>query len=91
MGDGHPHPACTVYGIEVNKADLLALWPGPLKRASKRTSIARLVRQAEASGHPVGSITTRDGITVTFGEGESAADNEVENWFRKQRRHADQR
>jgi hypothetical protein len=69
MGDGHPHPACTVYGIEVSKADLLALWPGTLKRPSaRRPNLARLLKQAEASGHPVTSVTTRDGTTLHFSE-----------------------
>jgi hypothetical protein len=77
MGDGHPHPACTVYGIEVNKAGLLARWPGPLKPTAKsrRPSIARLVKQAEASGHPVTSITTRDGTTLNFAQPEPGEAN----------------
>jgi hypothetical protein len=75
MLDGHPHPACTVHGIEVNKADLLHLWQGPFKRGAKRTSIARLVKQAEASGHPVGSITTPNGTTIHFGQPEPSEAN----------------
>jgi hypothetical protein len=75
MGDGHPHPACTVHGIEVNKQDLLRLWPGRLKRAAKRTSIARLVKQAEASGHPVASITAPDGTTIHFAQPEPSEAN----------------
>lgn len=78
MLDGHPHPACTVHGIEVSKADLLARWTGPLKRAAKsrRPSIARLVKQAEqASGHPVTSITTRDGTTLNFAQPEPGEAN----------------
>jgi hypothetical protein len=76
MGDGHPHPACTVHGIEVNKQDLLALWPGPLKPAkARRPSIARLVKQAEASGHPVASVTTPNGMTIHFGQPEPSESN----------------
>jgi hypothetical protein len=53
MLDGHPHPACTVHGLEVSKAGLLARWPGRLKRPAKsqRPSI-----QAEATT-PDGLIT----------------------------------
>jgi hypothetical protein len=70
MGDGHPHPACTVYGITVSKEDLLRLWPGPLKPAkSRRPSVQRLVKQFEKSGHPVSSIT-RDGVTFNFAQPE---------------------
>jgi hypothetical protein len=75
MGDGHPHPACTVHGIEVNKQDLFALWPGPLKPAkARRPSIRDLVKQAEKSGHPVISVT-RDGTTIHFGQPESGEAN----------------
>lgn len=70
MGDGHPHPACTVYSIGVNKQDLLARWPGRLKPAkTRRLSIRELVKQAEKSGHPVASVTHGpDGTTLHFGE-----------------------
>jgi hypothetical protein len=76
MGDGHPHPACSVHGIEVNKADLLARWPGSLKLAkARRPSIRRLVQQAEASGHSVASVTTPDGMTIHFGQPEPSEAN----------------
>jgi hypothetical protein len=79
MGEGHPHPACSVYGIEVNRADLFALWPGPLKPAkARRQSIKDLVKQFENSGHPVVSVTTRDGTTLHFSAAE-ATTNESDN------------
>jgi hypothetical protein len=76
MGDGHPHPACTVYGLEVHRADLLARWPGPLKGAAKSRRLSkRLVQQVErASGRPVTSIT-RDGVTFNFAQPEPGAAN----------------
>jgi hypothetical protein len=75
MGELHPaHPPCSVLNITIQKAALLSRWPGPLKSAvrSRRPSIARLVKQAEASGHPVVGITTADGTTLTFGQPEPA-------------------
>jgi hypothetical protein len=76
MLDGHPHPACTVYGITVSKPDLLALWAGPLKPAkARRPSIARLVKQAEASGRPVTSVTTPGGMTIHFCQPEPGETN----------------
>jgi hypothetical protein len=83
MGDGHPHPACTVYGIEVNKQDLLRLWPGRLKRAAKRPSNERLLEQAAASG---ARLTWPDGTQLDFSKAEQQG-NEVDQWFAK---HADQ-
>jgi hypothetical protein len=87
MGDGHPHPACTVYGIAVNKQDLLRLWPGPFKRAANRLSIGRLVKQVErASGHRVGSVTAPDGTKLDF-KAEQQGGNELDQWIAK---HADE-
>jgi hypothetical protein len=64
----------------------------PRTRRKRKPSITTLVKRAEKAGKAVTSITTTaDGTTLTFGDGESTADNEVENWFSKQRRHADQR
>jgi hypothetical protein len=76
MAEGHPHPACAVYGIQVSKRDLLRLWPGRLKRAAKSRRLSkRLVQQAErASGRPVTSIT-RDGVTFNFAQPEAGAAN----------------
>jgi hypothetical protein len=80
MADGHPAPACTVYGIEVSKADLLACWPGRLAVA-RRLNIRRLVKQAEqASGRPVAAITLPDGTKFTFGE---EAGNALDAWMAK--------
>jgi hypothetical protein len=60
-------------------------------KRTRKPGIGTLVKSAEKTGKTVTSITTPDGTTIHFDEGESAADNEVENWFSKQRRHADQR
>jgi hypothetical protein len=83
MGDGHPHPACSVYGIEVNKQDLLRLWPGRLKRAANRPSNKRLLEQAAASG---ARVTWPDGTQLDFSKAEQQG-NEVDQWIAK---HADQ-
>jgi hypothetical protein len=86
MGDGHPHAACTVYGIEVNQADLLRLWPGVLKRPARRLSV-RLVKQAEqAIGRRVTSVTLADGTKLDFTEQQGGGSDVVDQWIAK---HAD--
>lgn len=74
-GWAHPHFECRVLNIEVDKAQLLARWPGKLKPAkSRRQSIRDLVRQAEKSGHRVASVT-RDGTTLHFNAAATDAAN----------------
>jgi hypothetical protein len=85
LGEGHVHPPCAVYGLEVHRADLLALWSGPLKPPKpRRRSIRDLVKQAEKSGHPVGSVTLPDGMTIHFGQREPGEANNP--WFDDLRR-----
>jgi hypothetical protein len=67
--NGHVHPPCAVYGLEVHRADLLKLWPVKTGAKPRRLS-KRLVQQVErASGRPVTSIT-RDGVTFNFAQPE---------------------
>jgi hypothetical protein len=83
LAEGHVHPPCAVYGLEVHRADLLARWPGPLKRAASRPSNKQLLRQAEKSG---GRITWPDGTQLDFSKAEQQGGNAVDQWIAK---HAD--
>jgi hypothetical protein len=60
--------------------------PVPRKR---RPSISKMIAQAEkATGKPVTSITMPDGTKFDFSKATDAtADDEVENWLRKQKGH----
>lgn len=50
--------------------------PAPRPRRQRRTSIARAIAAAEKAGKTVTSITTPDGVTLTFGQsGNSTAAN----------------
>jgi hypothetical protein len=86
MGDGHPHPACSVYGIEVSKQDLLRLWPGRLKRGANRPSNERLLEQAAASG---ARVTWPDGTQLDFSKTEQQGGNEVDQWIAKHARETE--
>jgi hypothetical protein len=64
---------------------LLGTGPAQPRKPRMRT----LVKQAEAAtGKPVTAITLPDGTKLDFTEATDAtADDEVENWFRKQKEH----
>jgi hypothetical protein len=63
----------------------------PARKRQRKPSIASLIKRAEKTGKTVTSVTTTaDGTTINFGESKPAdatADDEVENWLRKQRGH----
>jgi hypothetical protein len=66
------------------------LRPTAKRQRRKRARLESALREAEKAGRVVTSATVEgDKISLTFGEGESVPDNEVENWFSKQRRYAD--
>jgi hypothetical protein len=61
--------------------------PSPARKPRK-PNIATIIRHAKKAGRPVTSITTPDGVTLTFAElakadNNSATENEVEEWLRK--------
>jgi hypothetical protein len=57
-------------------------------RKARRASIRKLIADAEKAGKPVTSVTLPDGTKLDFSKATDAtADDEVENWFRKQKGH----
>ena len=57
-------------------------------RKPRRPSIRKLIENAEKAGKPVTSVTTPDGTKLDFSKAPNApADDEVENWLSKQKRH----
>jgi hypothetical protein len=54
----------------------------------RRPSIKTMIEQAGKAGKPLASITMPDGTKLDFGKPESAAaDDDVESWLSKQKRH----
>ena len=83
MDDSHPHPACRVLNIEVSKAELLARWPGKLRRAARRPRIRELVKQAATSG---ARVTLPDGTKLDFSKAAEQQGNELDQWIAKHAR-----
>jgi NAD(P)H-hydrate repair Nnr-like enzyme with NAD(P)H-hydrate epimerase domain len=85
MGVDHLPKAC----------DLVVGSGGKKPPRPRKPSIRAMIAQAEKSGKNVASITTPEGVTLTFGEpvkdGRAVltADNELEQWRRK-KGHANQ-
>jgi NAD(P)H-hydrate repair Nnr-like enzyme with NAD(P)H-hydrate epimerase domain len=74
--------------------DLVVGSGGKKPRRPRKSSIRAMIAQAEKAGKNVASITTPEGITLTFGEPAKdgrvlTADNELEQWRRK-KAHAHQ-
>jgi hypothetical protein len=65
--------------------------PTSHKRRARKPRIDTMIKQAERAGKNVVSITTPEGVTLTFGEpvkddkAIQTADNELEQWRRKKR------
>jgi hypothetical protein len=60
----------------------------------RERELARAVRAAKSAGGErveIDPMTGKISVIIAKPGGESAADNEVENWLSKQGRHADQR
>ena len=57
---------------------------GQQKRRRQRTPrLDRAIAQAEKAGKRVSSITTPDGVTLTFGEETKPEDNKLDEWIAK--------
>ena len=68
------------FFADLDRDDLLELFkpradPAPAKpRRQRKPRVHTLIKQAEKSGKTVTSITTPDGVTLRFGEGEAATE-----------------
>jgi hypothetical protein len=66
-----------------------AFWFKLRQRKPRKPSISRTIVEAEkATGKAVTAVTMPDGTKLDFGKApNAAADDEVENWLSKQKRH----
>ena len=78
----------TVHLVGADLDLVLEQKPKRQRRTRKPRSIATMIKQAEKTGKSVSSVTTADGVTLTFGQTvengtATTADDELATWRRK--------
>jgi hypothetical protein len=79
--------------LRSDRAKVLAALTSPTERTKRRKhqpNIRKMIAEAEKSGKRVTSVTTREGVTLTFGEPDAADDAEAARnlWKQRHARHA---
>jgi hypothetical protein len=85
IAEGHvPSFSCYPPTVTVTTTGAKPVKP----RRQRRPSVGPLIAQAEKSGKHVTSVTTPDGVTLTFGEPEDNT-NDLDNWIAKHARSSE--
>jgi hypothetical protein len=74
LDDARERHDALMGALAVDVCTIVQKLPAPKPKRQRKPRLDRLIKEAEQGGKRVASITTSDGVTLTFGESAPAED-----------------